>query len=146
TTYKFGLPPYLTATRPSNCTHGELPDTTVVNPWANGPCFSHLKSFRSKFSKLRQYCGQVVAADGVKTDGSAASDELVVRMGHQQIFIRHFLFLWRDYSRNANVNKQFPALTATYCLPPTEYVIGPDMTAAPRDVFHSSAPLRASRA
>ena len=97
----------------------------------------------------RQKCRrQVVPADGAKTDGSAATDELFVRMvgAMTRIFIRHFLFPRRDYSRSANVNKQFPALTATYCLPPTEYVIGPEMTAAPRDVFHSSAPLRASKA
>ncbi len=63
-----------------------------------------------------------------------------------RIFIRHFLFPRRDYWRSANVNRQLPALTATYCLPPTEYVIGLEMTAAPRDVFHSSAPVRASKA
>src|SRR5258708_23606963 len=89
-------------------------------------------------------CRQVVPADGVKTDGSAATDGLFVRMvgAMTRIFIRPH----RDYSRSANVNKQFPALTATYCLPPTEYVIGPEMTAAPRDVFRSSAPVRASKA
>src|SRR6267378_1980945 len=93
-------------------------------------------------------CAHVVPADGVRTDGSAATDGLFVRMvgAMTRIFIRYFLFPRRDYCRSANVNRQFPALTATYCLPPTEYVIGPEMIAAPRDVFHSSAPLRASRA
>ena len=91
--------------------------------------------------------GHVVATIGMKTDGSAATDRLVFRMGAiTRIFIRHFLFPRRHYCRSANVNRQLPALTATYCLPPTEYVIGPEMIAAPREAFHSSAPLRASRA
>ena len=34
-----------------------------------------------------------------------------------------------------------PAAIATYCLPPTEYVIGPAETWPPRFAFHKSAPL-----
>jgi hypothetical protein len=36
---------------------------------------------QGEFSGGQKYCGHVVAADGVKTDGSAATDGLVVRMG-----------------------------------------------------------------
>src|SRR5579885_2391288 len=50
------------------------------------------------------------------------------------------------YCRNAKLNSAFPAATATYCLPPARYVMGPEATAPPRFAFHSTAPVRASSA
>ena len=58
-----------------------------------------------------------------------------------RVFVARFGFL--RYCRSANVKSELPALTATYCLPPTEYVIGPDWTWPPTVNFHSSAPVRA---
>src|SRR6188508_2884228 len=41
------------------------------------------------------------------------------------------------YSRSLKANSALPAQVNTYCLPPTEYVIGPDRTDPPTIVFHS---------
>src|SRR5262245_5333979 len=45
-----------------------------------------------------------------------------------------------------NTKMSWPAATATYCLPSTAYVIGPDATSAPTLVFHRIAPVLASNA
>ena len=52
----------------------------------------------------------------------------------------------RGYSSRAKTKSESPDTVATYCLLPTRYVIGPLLIAAPRFVFHSSAPVRASSA
>ena len=49
-------------------------------------------------------------------------------------------------SRKPKVNIELPAITLTYCLPFTAYVIGPAATDGPRFVCHNSLPLRASSA
>src|SRR5229473_1550688 len=48
--------------------------------------------------------------------------------------------------RKAKVKRQLPAATATYCLPLTAYVIGPEASTPPTATFHNKAPLRASNA
>src|SRR6266516_4666802 len=58
----------------------------------------------------------------------------------------HVRISTQPHWRRPKTNRQVPAFTATYCLPFTEYVIGPDWTAAPTAAFQSSSPLRASRA
>src|SRR6266852_4943925 len=50
------------------------------------------------------------------------------------------------HHRKANVKRQLPAANATYCLPFTEYVIGPEASTPPTATFHNRAPLRASTA
>ena len=52
----------------------------------------------------------------------------------------------RRHCRNAYTNSVLPAAIATYCLPATEYDIGPAETWPPTLPFHSSAPVRASSA
>src|SRR6185436_14840704 len=50
------------------------------------------------------------------------------------------------YGRNAKANSELPAATVTYCLPFTEYVIGPLFTCPPSGTFQSRSPERASSA
>src|SRR5713226_5463077 len=68
-------------------------------------------------------------------------------MGLVVVIDRHpFTFTLLPHYRKAKVKRQLPAATATYCLPFTEYVIGPEASTPPTATFHSRAPLRASRA
>src|SRR4051812_20208470 len=50
------------------------------------------------------------------------------------------------YGRSANAKRELPAATVTYCLPLTEYVIGPLFTCPPSATFQSRSPERASSA
>src|SRR3954470_6962568 len=46
----------------------------------------------------------------------------------------------------ANAKSELPAATVTYCLPLTEYVIGPLLICPPSAIFQRRSPLRASSA
>src|SRR4051812_16157696 len=52
----------------------------------------------------------------------------------------------RRYSSSAKTKSDSPETIETYCLVPTLKLIGPLLIDAPRFVFHSSAPVRASSA
>ena len=49
-------------------------------------------------------------------------------------------------SRSAKVERECPAMMATYCVPATSYDIGPLTIWPPRLAFQSSSPVRASNA
>jgi hypothetical protein len=65
--------------------------------FANGPCFLSRQIAQGEFSRGQKYCGHVVAAGGMKADGSAATDRLVVRMG----------------GNNKNIHPTFPLSAST---------------------------------
>src|SRR6266853_5390249 len=68
-------------------------------------------------------------------------------MGIVVVIDRHpFTFTLLPHYRKAKVKRQLPAATATYCLPLTAYVIGPEASTPPTATFHNKAPLRASNA
>src|SRR5712675_490806 len=47
---------------------------------ANGPGFFSRQVAQGEFSGGQKHCGHVIASGGMKADGSAATDRLVVRM------------------------------------------------------------------
>src|SRR5882724_7551675 len=65
--------------------------------FANGPRLFSRQIAQVEFSGSQKYCGHLIAAHGMKTDGSAATDRLVVRMG----------------SNNKNIHPTFPLSTST---------------------------------
>src|SRR5712692_5140441 len=65
--------------------------------FANGPCFFSRQIAQVEFSGGQEHRGHAVATIGMKANGSAATDRLVVRMR----------------SNNKNIHPTFPLCTST---------------------------------
>src|SRR5256885_3554983 len=90
-------------------------------------------------------------------EGKKVKQRVVAHLGRKDQLAPHLDALIRllqdetqaprlPHYRKAKAKRQLPAATATYCLPFTAYVIGPEAITPPTATFHNRAPLRASSA